>query len=476
MNLTRKVAANTAAQVIGRLVGTALSLISVGVLTRYLGPAAYGNYSIAFLYATIATTLADFGIYSIGLREMSANPEKATGIANLTITLKTITQTALFMVVILVSLVLPYPPEVKAAVSLALLGGLIATFISSIGLYFQFKLKLYLSVIIELVVKLASVGLILWLVSKHASLLVLVGANPVSMVLGLIVGLILLWSQKYALRWGYNKADAIKLLRQSLPLGIVTILGYLHFRIDTIILSLLKSPYDVGIYSVAYKVIEIVIVLPAFFTGAIFPILSLYHAQKDPRFAGAVQRSFDFLCLLGLPMAFGIIATAKPIILFIAGPSYMSAILPLQILMLAVFFGFINNLLGNLAIVLNLQSKVVRITLSMLITNIVLNLFLISQFSYRGAAVTTVITEFLNVSLMLLLVRKHIAAKISFGRLLKTFFACIVMFGLASALVALKVNLVLIIVLSAVVYSGLILLFKGISIQEVLEIVRPERA
>ena len=49
------------------------------------------------------------------------------------------------------------------------------------------------------------------------------------------------------------------------------ILGIVHFRIDTVLLSILKPLADVGVYSVAYRFIEQVLYIPSFFVAASFP-------------------------------------------------------------------------------------------------------------------------------------------------------------------------------------------------------------
>jgi O-antigen/teichoic acid export membrane protein len=152
MSVTRKVAYNTGVQIAGRVAGLALSLVGVAYLTRYLGPAQFGNYSIAFLYAAIATMITDLGIYTIGLREMahSDNPER-TG-SNV-MALKTMLQLPLYGLLTLLTLVLPYPDEVKAAVAVAILGAAIASITTTINLFFQYRLRLDFTVAVDLLVK-----------------------------------------------------------------------------------------------------------------------------------------------------------------------------------------------------------------------------------------------------------------------------------------------------------------------------------
>ncbi len=472
MSLTRKVAFNTLVQVVGRLAGTALSLVAISVLTRYLGPGQYGDYSIAVLYAAIATTLADFGIIAIAVREMAARPDKAYDIGGLALSLKTYIQTALFVVFVPLVAFLPYANDVKAAIVLTLIGGLFATYISSLNLYFQYNLKLYLSTIVEVAIKIVSTLLILWFVSQNASFLQIVAINPIGILVGLGVGIMLLLRQGYPLKWTHNKALAIQLLKDSWPLGVVTIVGYLHFKIDSVLLSFLTSSHDVGIYSVAYRVIEIIIVLPAFYTGTVFPILSQYHGLKDPRLKDALQRSFDFLCLLGIPAALGVIAIAPQVVNLIAGSEFLGAIVPLQILMFAVFFSFLNNLFSSLAVIFNLQKRIIWITTTVLILNIVLNLIFIQWLGYTGAAITTLITEAASCVLVFILIQKHLPARFKIGRVLRMLAAGIIMTGAVMWLGNKGFNLFVLIVVGGSLYVGLVLAMRGISSAELKQLAR----
>src|SRR5207244_1517417 len=63
------------------------------------------------------------------------------------------------------------------------------------------------------------------------------------------------------------------LLLPSLPLGITLLFNLVYFRADSIILTLTRPTAEVGIYGLAYKVFEIVLVFPTFFMNAVYPLL-----------------------------------------------------------------------------------------------------------------------------------------------------------------------------------------------------------
>jgi O-antigen/teichoic acid export membrane protein len=74
-SLTRRVAYNSAVQLAGKAAVIGLGAISIVVVTRYLGTAGYGQYSLALTYIQLFGVLADAGIYTIVVRELAKRPQ-----------------------------------------------------------------------------------------------------------------------------------------------------------------------------------------------------------------------------------------------------------------------------------------------------------------------------------------------------------------------------------------------------------------
>ena len=72
----RLVAANTAVQIAGKGVTLAIGLASIAIVTRYLGPDDYGRYTLALTYIQLFGVLADVGLFTIVVREISRRPER----------------------------------------------------------------------------------------------------------------------------------------------------------------------------------------------------------------------------------------------------------------------------------------------------------------------------------------------------------------------------------------------------------------
>jgi peptidoglycan biosynthesis protein MviN/MurJ (putative lipid II flippase) len=82
--------------------------------------------------------------------------------------------------------------------------------------------------------------------------------------------------------------------------------------------------------------------------------------------------------------------------------------LPLQLLVVAAFAQMFNNFFVPLYAAVNQQKKIVQFQLIGLGVNLMLNFFLIRAFSYNGAALATIATEWTIFCLVFWWARRHI--------------------------------------------------------------------
>src|SRR5665647_2308415 len=71
MAVARKIAYNVAFGSISKVFSTALALVSIGLITRYLGKEGFGNYATVLAFLSFFAAIADLGLYSIVTREIS---------------------------------------------------------------------------------------------------------------------------------------------------------------------------------------------------------------------------------------------------------------------------------------------------------------------------------------------------------------------------------------------------------------------
>src|SRR5439155_9776801 len=128
---------------------------------------------------------------------------------------------------------------------------------------------------------------------------------------------------------------------KGLPFALTFVLTILYFRIDQPLVFALKSPTEAGWYGAAYKPIEALLFIPMTFLSVVFPVLSVYHRERQTEVLDALNRFYKALLLMGWPMSVGIFVLAYPLnaVMRLYAPSAPA----LQILALALGFAFVNN-------------------------------------------------------------------------------------------------------------------------------------
>lgn len=480
MSNTRRVAYNTIIQIVGKIITTVISLILVAALTRYLGVSGYGQYTTIFAFTQFFAVIADFGFFWFLVREISkpkANQEK---IVSNVLTFRTLMAVVIFLVAFLLGFVIPQYHDFRYGIGIIAAASFWLTLNGTYVGIFQNRLRMDKAALTDVFGRLVILGLVLWLIKTGANLNHLLWAyffgNMINFFLSAYLGRIYVHFRP-AFDFTYWKW----IFRETLPIFFVSVLALISFKIDTVMLSLLKSSTDVGIYGPPYKVIEILILIPAIFMGNVFPILTAYIYSKDERLQNAFQKCFDFLILVAVPIVVGVIMTAPRIIRIVAGPEFTSAhtISPiwgipatssfaLQILVAAVGLAYLSHLFNYMIIALGRQTKLIVPNIIFVIFNVGLNLILIPKISYIGAAMVTVLTEIIVVSLYWWLMRRYVDLKINFKTLLKVILSGII---LGLSLYFLKfLNLWMLIPLGATVYLASLYLMKGISKEMIRQI------
>jgi len=426
MSLTSKVAFNTIIQIVGKIAVTAISLITIAYLTRYLGVAGYGAYTTIFAFVGFWAVIADFGFFWVMVRELSKPNSKKEYIVGNLMTLKFFFSLLVFLVCSLAAFVIPqYDWTLKIGIAVIAASWFWMSLNNTYLGLFQSQLEMYKTAVSELIGRAIILTGVVILVNSHSDLQYILATCIVGNVVNFGVNYV--WSLKYVrfkpqFDWKYWKF----LLIESLPLAILAIIGLVHFKIDTLILSLMKGTVDVGIYGVPYKILEIVLLIPSVFIGNVFPILTRYYHADDERLNGSIQKSFDFLVILVVPIVTGLIVLAEPTINFIAGKDYITASTTyiagiaitapkvLMILALAVGVSFFLNIFSSILTVINKQAKQIVPMVVITFINVTLNVIFIPFYSYFAAAVITFFTGLIMLFWWFKLSRQYLNFRLNF--------------------------------------------------------------
>ena len=401
MGITREVVKNTVVQIIGKMFTAGIGLICTLLIAKFLGPVGYGRYVFIFVFLSFFIVISDLGITPISVREISRDQNKTDQFLSNVIVMKLFIAIAAIALAVIIVKLLRYPSEITASVYIASALLLFSVF-KAVEIIFQARLKMkyvVIAQIIEGIVHLLLICFIIYYVRKGR----LTDFVSAAVFAGLVSSVLLFLSSKKFFRpklkidlrlWG-------NILRESLPQGIASVLVIIYFKIDIIMLSLMKGDAAVGLYGAAYKFLDLAIFIPAIFMISIFPLMSKFYSENKERLKEIYQKSFYYLMLIAIPLAVCVTFLARPIILLMYGEKFTGSIAALQILIWAVVAIFASQVTGYMMVSINRQRLGMYIAGLGCAINIGLNLLLIPRVGFIGAAWATVVTEtFLSMALL----------------------------------------------------------------------------
>jgi len=406
-SIRRRVASNTAVQVAGKLAILALGAVSVAVLTRYLGPGDYGRFTLALMYMQLFAVLADVGLFTTVVREISKDPSRTEELAGNALTLRLLLSIAMIAVAAGISLLLPYAPNVRVAILLA--GGplLFGMLTSSLVTVLQAQLRMSRAVVGDVTGRAVALGLTGLVAVLDLGFYAVMGAAAG----GAAATLVVTWALTRRLTRIRLRTERVvwgPLLVASLPLGLALAINELYFRVDTLIVSLYKPYADVGHYTLAYRILEFALAFGTIFLTTVFPLLSEAVARDEARARRTIQMSVDAFVILGAPLVAGGLVLAPAIVELAGGSGFSESAAPLRVLLIAGALAWVNGVFGFALIAKERQANALWLNLAALAFNVGLNFLLIPTYGIVAAAVVTVASELLILAGSYPLMRRYL--------------------------------------------------------------------
>jgi O-antigen/teichoic acid export membrane protein len=362
----RKVAINMVTVAAGRGITAISGLAIMALLTRHLGPEAFGEYRTILAYATYAYLTSDLGLYAYTLRAISEPGADKRLLIATAFRLRLLLAVMFLSVSFVIGLAIPFSPVVHIGIALAAFGYVCFGGSELLLAAFQSELRQY----------------------QYAA----------TEVVGSLVNL---------LSWG-TRLDWLlvrEMLKGSMPFAGALALGLVYSKLDIVFLSLLQSPSDVGIYGIIHKVSDVAMALPYFFAGLVMPSLTAAAMVNTGRFAHVLSRSYTAMCVGGVGTTLVILLFADEFIRILAGSEFAMGASALQIIGLKIGLFFVANLLIFATTALRRQQDMLKGHAFAAIISVVAYIMLIPSWSYNGAAISATVAEVVILFYALYLVR-----------------------------------------------------------------------
>ena len=213
------------------------------------------------------------------------------------------------------------------------------------------------------------------------------------MALALVV--VLLWRQTFKSKIK-GKLNFKPMLKMAKPMLLVTGTGVIASNADTIMLGLLGTFKDVGIYSVAAKLALLTSFFLQISNAAISPKLaSLFNDSKINEMRLMVRRVTKGLAFVALLFVAFFVVLGQWLLSF-WGAEFQEAYWVLVILSIGQSFNIATGCSGILLVMCGYEKIYGYIALVAVLLNIILNVIFITKFGALGAAIATAITVTLS--------------------------------------------------------------------------------
>lgn len=175
----------------------------------------------------------------------------------------------------------------------------------------------------------------------------------------------------------------------------MTVATTVYTNLDTVMLGLMKTDFDVGIYNAAIKIKTLLVTLVTSLGTVMLPRLSEYASQnRNEEFKALISKALSFVLLFSIPVCVFCVFMARPMILLLSGNEYLPAVLPMIILMPTLILIGLSNITGIQVLVPTGREKQVMISvIAGAVTDLLINLILIPPLGSTGAAIGTLVAE-----------------------------------------------------------------------------------
>ncbi len=412
----KKIFTNTLAQVFSKAWTALISILLLSALTNYLSQELFWLYSKVYNYLWIFAFLADLWLYTITIREITANKDNSSKIVSNVMTLRCILGLCIIFLSLIIAYLLPWYNSKIELVWIFIVS--IFTFFSlinsSVLALMQANLKMEFSLFSAIFWKLITLSWIMLVIYIFFEKVNVVNFEIpfylilVSGLFWIIINTLLnfFYSKKIIKFWfDFDKEYIKHIFKISIPYWLALFLWVIYFKVDVVLLSLLepkwKADLSIALYSLPMKIVEVLMIVWWFYLNSIlWELTKSFEKNNIERIKEVVSVSFKILFSFSIFLLVLWTIFKDHIIWIVANQSYINAVpysssSVFPLVLLVVVFYFISNLFIYILISSKNQSKLLKINVIVAIFNIIWNILIIPKYSFMWSAIITVLSQFL---------------------------------------------------------------------------------
>ncbi|MDP4195869.1 MAG: oligosaccharide flippase family protein [Bacteroidota bacterium] len=391
------------ASLIARIVQLALGFINIFLISRYLGPQQYGQYSFVVNFVMLFAPAIDLSLNHILTREISQN-----GIEKIVLI-----KAVFFLRLILFLLLFPFIITGANAFSgnglhIHPLILIYSTFLlnyafSSSVSYFISEYKLQYPSIINIIVNLLNTLAIYICVRLNLHLALILSAQAFFPILSAVIIYMRVSGKIRSAK--INKRQILFCLNEIKYLGLAGIFTNIGFRINSAIVFIYLGANLSGLFNSAYKFIDMANPLISVLMMTLFPKINEIISGKEKDLS--VNDLITGMLCIGTFTSLIIFSFPVILIKIVFGEPFLAASSALRILSVSFISIFTGNVIGFLIIAHRLQKQYLGSSAIVAVFNVSALSLVVPAFGIIGTAVVSVLTELLSLFILLVTLIRH---------------------------------------------------------------------
>ncbi len=470
----KRVAKNSIAPIVLNLFNQAILFAFAALMARVLGPEGTGRYDTAVVIYGWFETVANFGLDMYLMREVARDRDRAwrvfvnTTVLRLLLFLGTLPLLGIFLAG-RQGIGTPLEAETVWAVLLLYAGLLPGSVANGLAALFRGCEKHEYPAAIQTVTAIIRVTLGVLVLVGGMGVVGVAGAsiltNGATLVILAVLARRLVWANLPRTRgkvvWPLQRT----MLTESWPLMAALLLQLLFPGVNALLLQYFHGDAAVGWYGAGRKWVDALNIVPAFFTMAVFPVVSRLAAEDRGGLLRSYRISVKLLTLVALPAAVLVTLLSPGLVGLLSGSRFLpQGAHVLQVLIWSILFGWVNSLTNYVLIALNRQRYVLVASGARVIFTVAANLLLVPAFGYVASAWILVGGELLLVALFDADLRRQVGP-LAWGRTLGRVLLTGLAMGAAVGAAAI-ISRPLALLAGLVVYPAAVALLRALTAEE----------
>ena len=316
-----------------------ITLLQITILVRYLGKNGYGILSLAAALPSMLLVITDLGLHSLIIREVSRDKEKLALTFQYMFAIKILLSVIFLGLVWSIVNILKYSDDVEFFIYLSSLSLICSSFQGLFSSLLRAIQKFLFDALLQVANALTLIGGVLIVVILDYGLEGIMYAQLLGQLMVVLICLAF-YFRRY--RFDYPLFSGLEqylsILRKSLPFALIAIVLPVYYQINIVMLSKMSGYEVTGVFTAAYKIILMFMMLSRLLSQVLFPTLSNHFAVSIERFKKTFLYCHRGIAVVVFPVAFALFIIGDRIILILFEKEFLEALLPLQIMSFSLLF------------------------------------------------------------------------------------------------------------------------------------------